>query len=67
MQAFKLGTKQKNSQPLKFCGLRDDQNRVPDKYANIVNKSSSSKIFDANQESVQEGMCRQLNLEQSKL
>ena len=30
-------------------------NRVPENNANIVNKSSSSKI--------QEGMCRQLNLE----
>lgn len=36
----------KDSQPLKFCGYRNNRmNRVPDKLANIVNKSSSSRFL----------------------
>jgi len=70
MRAYYAGFQvEKLTQPLKFCGFRDDQSESgPLKFANIVNKSSSSKcdVFLhtlQNHSHFQEGICRQLNLE----
>ena len=62
---FQVGNKLKtNLNPWNFCGLRNDQRKgFSVKHANIVNKSSSSKRFLIIQKSVQEEICRQLNLE----